>query len=174
MTMQNKQYWVFAFLFFLPIGMASNALTAQEFIEARAGDFDGDGDRDAADLDMLTLSGNLMVGYQVLKAEQAKFDLSDDGFVNYVDMAWWLSMGTLTFKNGVWILGPSTVMGDVDLDGDVDRTDRDTISGNIFDPSKKNPKTGSGRYSDGDVDGSGEVNLADLGIYERARDFFND
>ncbi|MEM7453964.1 MAG: hypothetical protein AAF456_06360 [Planctomycetota bacterium] len=129
---------------------ASTPLSAQQLM----GDFDGDGYRTQADVNLLTASGNLAEGFSTSTA----FDLDQNGKANIVDLQIWLELGTVNPDPGHDNGG--TIMGDTNLDGVVSREDESIILESFG--------SSADHYTKGDIDGSGEVDAIDLLIYFRA------
>ncbi|MEX2188872.1 MAG: right-handed parallel beta-helix repeat-containing protein [Pirellulales bacterium] len=105
------------------------------------GDFDGDDDVDAADIDALFAA--IAIG-----AVDPRYDLDGDGRVDAADV------GELV----VGIL--NTRPGDANLDGRVDRADVALLASRFG-------RVGVPRWSDGDFDGDGMTGLVDLGLLQR-------
>lgn len=124
-----------------------------------AGDFDSDGDRDADDVNALAGSGNLSTGYPPGPAQIA-FDLDGNNWVDIFDLIAWLDMGTVE-QNGATVDG--LILGDANLDGDVDREDVSILNSSIASPPPLPAK-----YTCGDFNGDGVYDLRDHWIWLRA------
>lgn len=103
-------------------------------------DFDGDGRCDTADLDEL-LAG--------LGMSNAALDLVSDGTLNLDDRDEWLRLA------GEEKVGQPFVVGDTDLDGDVDASDLNNLALHWL-------STGGIYWGDGDFNGDRTVNAVDL------------
>ncbi len=112
------------------------------------GDFDGDGDVDATDID--SYIGKLGT---TVPPEDAVFDLNGD---NLIDLADYVQHATtlLEWDNpGSGQSGVGTLRGDFNRDGVVSLLDLNTLGANFG---------GSGGWSMGDTNGSGDITLLDL------------
>ena len=94
------------------------------------GDFNEDGLRNGEDINALVAVGDLTIGIDVadLSAEYQEFDLNGDGRVSTQDIASWLALGAIVWDPQVGpVQHPPTVMGDTNLDGDVEKEDENVV-----------------------------------------------
>ena len=105
-------------------------------------DFDFNGVCDALDLDALLYDGIL--------SGNTSFDIDENGTVDLADRDQWLVDGGEKENNGV-----PYVLGDVDLDGDVDVSDLNSVGLNW-------QRTDVTSWTQGDFNGDSTVNAADL------------
>ena len=103
-------------------------------------DFDGNGTCDIVDLDQLM---------DALGSNNADFDLDNSGTVDAIDRNQWLS------EAGIKEKGAAYVVGDADLDGDVDTSDLNSVGVNW-------QRTDVATYANGDFDGDMDVDSTDL------------
>jgi hypothetical protein len=115
-----------------------------------AGDFNGDGVWDTADIDLLFATGDLAAGLPVPPADTV-FDLNADGVLNTLDVNQWLS--TAAAENGA---EAPYLKGDANLDGIVDATDLNALA--------LNWQGSENVWSGGDFTGDGVTNAADLNL----------
>ncbi|MEM7316208.1 MAG: choice-of-anchor Q domain-containing protein, partial [Planctomycetota bacterium] len=115
------------------------------------GDFDDDGLYDCVDIDMLV--ANVAFG----PADAAMFDMTEDGLVNYDDVTEWLSVA------GENNLGPgkSFLVGDANLDGQVDVADFAIWNANKF--------TTTGAWCSGDFNADGNTDVQDFNRWNANR-----
>ncbi len=106
------------------------------------GDFDGDGDVDADDIDLL---------FANLGGADLSYDLTDDGLVDSADVDEWVFNVVPIGAN----IG--TVYGDFNLDGAVDAGDLALLGTNFG-------AAGSFGWADGDANGDGVVDAGDLAL----------
>ncbi len=106
------------------------------------GDFDGDGDLDADDVDALSRA-------IAAQSTNIKFDVDQDGFVSYGDLTTWL----------VDISGLSP--GDTNLDGSVDAADFTIWNNHRFQTDVA--------YSQGDLNADGVTDGSDFAIWNNNR-----
>jgi hypothetical protein len=109
------------------------------------GDFDGNGNLDCADIDMLV--EEIAVG-----TNNPQFDLTGDGVVNLDDRDAWLAEAGAT---NISCQEPY-VLGDVNLDENVDAADVVIVNANMG-------QSGAG-WCGGDVNANGVVDAEDLSI----------
>lgn len=112
---------------------------------AQVGDFNGDSIYDCHDMELL----------QAVKragSNEPRFDLSGDGSVDDRDIDSWLVEANS-------VLGYEIYLGDVDMDGDVDHRDFNTMAVNHF--IRVGVDTVVSGWCRGDYDGDGIVNSAD-------------
>lgn len=110
-------------------------------------DFDGDGECNIADLDMLYGDFGTLGG---------PFDVDMDGTVNGADIPAWLSAAS--DPDNLYLGGLKTfVMGDANLDGNVDSVDLGLLLNNFGDDS-------SLLYGAGNMNDDANVNSVDLGL----------
>lgn len=115
--------------------MSSNTSDASiQVIEPILGDFNHNGELDAADVDLLSTE-------VVNESHAVGFNLAGDALVDGVDRVFWVE----TLK--------STFFGDADLNGTVAFNDFLTLSGNFGQP---------GGWSAGDFNGNKEIDFADF------------
>ncbi len=107
-----------------------------------SGDFDGDGDVDADDLDLL---------FANVGGTDLAFDLDGDGDVDSDDVDEWV-FNTVPIGENV-----GTVYGDFNLDGAVDAGDLALLGTNFG-------AAGSFGWADGDANGDGVVDAGDLAL----------
>ena len=115
-------------------------------------DFDGDGDVDVVDVNLLTAVGNLVVGVAVPPAD-AKFDLTGDDIVNSADLDQWLADAATI--NGY---GSPYLKGDANLNGEVDVWEPDGTGDAQVLSSNLGTTTGA-VWGDGDFNGDGDVDV---------------
>ncbi len=106
------------------------------------GDFDGDGDVDADDLDLL---------FANVGGTDLAYDLTGDGLVDSADVDEWV-FNTVPIGENV-----GTVYGDFNLDGAVDAGDLALLGTNFG-------AAGSFGWADGDANGDGVVDAGDLAL----------
>lgn len=148
------------------VSCLSAASTTNNFVDSSCetqsyliGDFDFDGDRDGDDADLLTTSGDLSVGYKPVN-EEFMYDIDHNGWVDLYDLIAWLGLGTkLSDGSG----NGGTIIGDADLDGDVDREDLGILNNSLSDDLVV-----PGRFTQGDFNGDGEYDLEDYFLWNRA------
>ena len=104
-----------------------------------SGDFDGNGQIDAADIDLLCAATHAIDPPQ---EDIARFDQNDDDQLSAEDVDIWLADVANTRR------------GDADLDGDVDFADFLSLAGNFG--------SDAGSWSQGDFDCDGEVSFSDF------------
>ena len=115
-------------------------------------DFNGDGNVDVVDVNLLTAVGDLAVGVAVPPAD-AKFDLIHDDIVDSADLDQWLVDAAMI--NG---LGSPYLRGDANLDGDVDVWDFDGSGDAQVLMSNMGMQHGA-KWGDGDFNGDGDVDV---------------
>lgn len=109
-------------------------------------DSDGDGDCEQDDIDAMYAAFG----------SAGQFDYDADGVVTESDIAGWLSDASVPLN--AYNTGNQTfVMGDVDLDGDVDSTDLGALLNNFM-------STTSLDWGQGNLNGDGAINSTDLGL----------
>ena len=139
--------------------IASFAETIPNDSSRLLGDFDSDGDRDGDDVDALAASGDLSVGF-LPGPNQLKFDLDLNNWIDIYDLIAWLDLGTVD-RTGASV--EDLILGDANLDGDVNREDLSILNNSIV-----NPPPLPGKYTCGDFDGDGDYDSQDLWIWFRA------
>ena len=110
------------------------------------GDFDDDGDYDCDDV-------NALVADIAAGNNSAGFDLTGDGSVNLDDRDAWLAEAG---ANNL-VSGRPYLLGDANLDGDVDGSDFGAWNGNKF--------TSTAAWCAGDFDANGGIDGSDFGIW---------
>lgn len=122
----------------------SNTATVTLSVDSTAieGDFNGDVQVNVADIDLLLAA--LHAG-----SVDPIYDVSHDGEVTLADLDFLVTNLVQTS------VGAGTWYGDVDLDGDVDRTDAAVVSMQFG-------RTGTPTWASGDWDASGTTDLADM------------
>lgn len=108
-------------------------------------DFDGDGVCDFADLDNL---------YANIGSSGGAQDIDGSGTVDNADISAWLAAASSS-ENAFNTGGNTFVLGDVNLDGDVNSTDLGLLLNNFG---------GDSTFGGGDMNGDGAVNSTDLGL----------
>lgn len=127
------------------------------------GDFDSDGDRDGDDVDALAASGNLSLGYHP-GPQELIFDLDLNNWIDINDLIRWLELGTMN-QGGATVEG--LILGDANLDGDVDKEDLSILNNSII-----NLPPLPAKYTCGDFNGDGVYNFRDQWICLRAILFY--
>jgi len=115
-------------------------------------DFNGDGNVDIIDVNLLTAEADLPLGLMVPPAD-AKFDLNLDKIIATADLDQWLA-DAATF-NG---LASPYLRGDANLDGDVDVWDLDGTGDAQLLSENLGMETGA-VWGDGDFNGDGDVDV---------------
>ena len=115
-------------------------------ISVVSGDFDGDGDYACADIDRL-------VAEIVAGTNQSMFDLTGDGLVDQADLTAWLS------EAGNAEIGPGAtyLVGDSNLDGNVDTSDFNIWNANKF--------TSNASWCSGDFNADGSIDTSDFNAW---------
>lgn len=172
----NTRFFVYhtliALAFLVGNGVLSPSQThAQQHGPWLDGDFNFDGLRDASDIDAMTDSGNLSMGYRTATHPNKRhFDMNLDGFVDTADIECWLDLGAIVWdrKSGTLVFYPPTVMGDTDLDGVVEKEDEliltESESRQLLFPSVQFKS----KFSEGDFNGDGSYNNKDWLIWFNA------
>lgn len=106
------------------------------------GDFDGDGTLTSGDIDALRVIANN--DPNTVPPLDEKYDLDGSETVDHNDIIYWVEV----------LFG--TLMGDADLDGDVDLADLGILAGNFN-------QVGTFGWADGNFDLDDDVDLSDLG-----------
>ncbi len=130
------------------VGMSDNIYRLTALPDAC--DFSGDGICDVTDLDMLLALGPVLPGVSSEGNEQ--FDLNGDGTIDLLDRDQWLEKAAT--KNGFLT---SYKLGDANLDGFVDISDRNIWNGSKF--------TATLLWSAGDFNGDGAVDASDFNLW---------
>ena len=113
---------------------------------ALSGDFNGDGNLDCDDVDALV--ADIAAG-----SDTASFDLTGDGFVNQDDLHQWLAdAGAFNLPSG-----NAYLVGDANLDGNVDASDFNTWNENKF--------TTTAAWCSGDFNADGRVDISDFNAW---------
>lgn len=110
-------------------------------------DFDGDGQCDLVDIDML---------YANWEAVGGEFDLDGSGAVDAGEIGIWLDVASLE-TNPFNVNAATFMIGDLDLDGDIDSTDLGILLNNFGDMNGRN-------YGDGNLNDDMNVDSTDLGL----------
>lgn len=117
-----------------------SALTLERLTPALPGDFDGDGDRDVADIDSLSSAARS-------GANEAKFDLTGDAKVDQSDRTKWVSDLKKTW------------FGDANLD--LEFTSADFVM--VFSAGEyEDAEAGNSSWGEGDWNGDGDFNSTDF------------
>ena len=133
------------------LGVVGDVLTQQvdSFLATLSGvegDFNGDGSLDCHDIDALTLE-------IVEQSHGPAYDLTNDSFVNQVDLYEWLAIAGAENNAS----GNAYLLGDANLDGFVDASDYNIWNANKF--------TRSAAWCSGDFSGDGIVDARDFNIW---------
>ena len=113
-----------------------------------AGDFDGNGTYDCADINALT--GEIAAG-----TGSAAFDLTGDGLVDLADRDQWLTIAGAANNAS----GGAYLLGDASLDGVVDTSDFNIWNSNKF--------TNVAEWCSGDFNADGVVDTSDFNIWNQ-------
>lgn len=113
-------------------------------------DFEGDGDCDVNDIELILASGNVAEGVEVSPSNEI-FDVNGDGLISELDVDRWLADASQ--ESG----GKSYLPGDVDLDGNVDSTDLQFLLNDFG-------STTSISWSNGNFNGDNIIDSRDLGV----------
>lgn len=169
--MHTSNFSHVAFLAIAFLTLVSSGFINQAFAQHGGwlnGDFNQDGLRDDADIDLMTNSGNLSMGYRTATTPSKRmFDMNFDGEVNTEDVACWLELGAVRWdsKTKTFVFYPPTVMGDTDLDGVVEKEDELILvhseSRQLMHPLTQYPS----RFSEGDFNGDGSYDNKDWLIW---------
>lgn len=111
-------------------------------------DADGDGDCDLGDLDEL---------YAAVDTAGGPFDFDGDGTVAAGDIIEWLMSASDATNTALLDPNDVLVLGDIDLNGDVNSSDLGLLLNNFGRGPDSN-------WAQGDLDGNGQVNSTDLGL----------
>ena len=129
----------------LNMGGAGFDLDSFTFVAMLNGDFDGSGTYDCADID--SLMAEIASG-----GDLAEFDLTGDGEVNLADRDTWLAEAGSALGHAGSIL-----VGDANLDGNVDVSDFNIFNQNKF--------TASTHWCQGEFNGDGVVDVSDFNLW---------
>ena len=115
-------------------------------------DFDGGGNVDVVDLNLLTAAGDLTVGV-ALSSVNAQFDLNGDNIVDSADLDRWLVLAaTINGYDSPYLKGDTNLNGEVDVWEPDGTGDAQVLSSNL------NTMTGM-VWGDGDFNGDGDVDV---------------
>ena len=115
-------------------------------------DFNTDGQCDVRDLNLMFAEGSLLEGIEVVADQNQRFDLNADGILDLQDRDLWLAVAA-----DERALSEPFLLGDANLDGNVDASDFNIWNGNKY--------TTSTDWSRGNFNGDGAIDAQDFNLW---------